>query len=477
MSSAPATPAATPGRFELTRAEAERLTGGRWHGQPETMVVRGAAIDSRAVTPGCVFACLAGARVDGHDFAPAAVAAGAALILADHPLAVAAPVLVVADVTAALAALATEYRARHTGATWIGITGSNGKTTTRELTTAACAGSGAPVHATRGNLNNHLGVPVTVLNAPEDIAYAVIEMGANHQREIAALARIARPDVGAVTAIGPAHLEGFGGLTGVASGKSELFAALPVGAPCFLGLGGLAENARAYGIDPDALLATARVAATGRRLSEVGSPQCPVEGEVESDAVVLRTAHGTARIALMGAHNLANATLAFHLAVAAGVAPRDALAGLAAVRPVDGRLAARAVGAHTIIDDAYNANPGSMVAGFDALLRRPGRHLAVLGAMGELGADSDAAHRRVGVEAALRRLPLITVGEPARPIGEGYRAAGGPDHEHHDGREAAVAAVVRRCAAGATTVLVKASRSARLEAVVDGVVRGLGGGV
>ena len=460
------------GRFVLTRAEAEALTGGHWHGAVERVELRGAAIDSRAVTPACLFACLPGAKVDGHEFAPAAVAAGAGLILASRPLALTAPVLVVADAVAALGALASEYRRRHQGAVWIAITGSNGKTTTKELLAAACAAAGGAVHATHGNLNNHLGVPLTVLNAPADLAYAVIELGANHQREIASLSAIVRPDVGVITTLGPAHLEGFGGMAGVAIGKSELFAALPPGAPALIGLHGVEIHARHAGLTLDQLLAPVRANAAGRQLIEVGSVACPVTGAVEADAVVLRTADGAARVGLLGAHNLANAMLAFLAAVAAGVAPASALQGLATVRAVGGRLQARTLGAHTLIDDTYNANPGSMIAGLDVLVGHAGRRLAVLGAMGELGAESDAGHRLVGTEAAVRGLPLITVGPRAKPIADGYRAAGGPDHEHHDAHGAAASAVIARLAAGPTTVLVKASRSAGLEAVVATIAAG-----
>jgi len=469
MSGPHAIPAA--GRFLLTRREAEALTGGRWHGAGEHVELRGAAIDSRAVAPGCLFACLPGAKADGHDFAPAAVAGGAALILAARPLTLAVPVLVVADAVAALGALATEYRRRHRGATWIAITGSNGKTTTKELLAAACAAAGA-VHATHGNLNNQLGVPLTVLNAPADIAYAVVELGANHQREIAALSAIVRPDVGVITTLGPAHLEGFGGLAGVAIGKSELFAALPAGAPALIGLHGIEAHARRAGLGLDQLLAPVRANAAGRQLVEVGSAACPVTGAVENEAVIVRTADGSARIGLLGAHNLANAMLAFQAAVAAGVAPASALAGLAMVRAVGGRLQARTLGTHTLIDDTYNANPGSMIAGLDVLVGHSGRRLAVLGAMGELGNENDAGHRLVGTEAAVRGLPLITVGPRARLIADGYRAAGGPDHEHHDAHGTAAAAVIARLAAGPTTVLVKASRSAGLEAVVATIAAG-----
>lgn len=457
--------------FALEAATAEALTGGTWHGALRAVTVQGAAIDSRLVTAGCLFACLRGERVDGHDFAATAVGDGAALIVAERQLGVPVPVLVVRDVTAALTALASEFRRRATGVRWIGITGSNGKTTVKELTAAACAAHGV-VHATHGNLNNHLGVPLTVLNCPADTAYAVIEMGANHQGEIAALAALVQPQVGGITGIGPAHLEGFGGLCGVAAGKSELFAALPPGAPAFLGCFGLTEHARDQGVPRGELLELVQRNAAGRKLTRVGDEDAQVRGQVAADHVVLSTSWGDLRLDLLGAHNLANAALALELAIAAGVPGAVAVAGLAAAKPVAGRLATRSFGAHTILDDTYNANPASMTAGLAVLAGRSGRRLAVLGAMGELGPTSAECHRQVGAAAARLGLPLVVVGGRAAEILHGYRVAGGCDGTLVDDHAEAVTLVRRLLSAGATTVLVKASRSAGLEAVVAGLAQG-----
>ncbi len=462
-----------PAPFTLTRAEAEAATDGVWHGDHEAVEIRGAAIDSRAVRPGMLFACLPGARVDGHDFAPVAAAAGATFFLASRPLAVRASVLVVADVIAALGAIAAVVRKRAHGTRWIGVTGSSGKTTVKELIAAACAGAGA-TWATKGNLNNHLGVPLTILNAPAGLAYAVIEMGANHQGEVAYLARIAQPEVGVITSIGPAHLEGFGGLAGVARGKSELFAALPDDGTCLIGLHGSSDQARSLGVEPADVDAIVRAAAGDRRLLRVGSAEIPVVGDSDAEGVVLRTGAGEVRLPLLGAHNLANAALAWHAAVAAGVDPRTALAGLARIAPIAGRLQPKRAGEHVVLDDTYNANPSSMIAGLRVLAGCAGRRLAVLGAMGELGADTLAGHHAVGAEAARLGLPLVTVGENARAIGDAYRAQHGADLEHHDEKSAAIGAVLARLTDGPTTVLVKASRSAGLEVVADGVIAAAG---
>jgi UDP-N-acetylmuramoyl-tripeptide--D-alanyl-D-alanine ligase len=479
-----------PATFALSAETAEQLTGGRWHGRSRVAQVQGAAIDSRRVAKGCIFACLPGARVDGHDFAATAVGDGAALIIANRPLDLPVPVLEVADTAAALGALAGEFRRRHRGATWIGVTGSSGKTTVKELIAAACAGH-APglVHATEGNLNNHLGVPVTVLNTPADARYVVIEMGANHRGEIAMLAGISQPDVAVITTLGPAHLEGFGGLLGVAASKAEIFAALKPGAPAFIGVEGIDATAQRYGFTADELLGmvdtiAAKGAGAPRRL---GGEACPLHGEVGEDSVRLRTvgcachprtmsATVEAVVPLLGRHNLSNAALAWHAAVAAGVPPQDAAAGLEQAVAAPGRLALRRLGQHLVLDDTYNANPLSMVAGLEVLAARAGRHLAVLGQMGELGSDAEVSHRQVGAEAARLGIPLIAVNAPA--LAAGYREAGGVDlSEAADvaaGGLAATAWIAR--AAAPVTVLVKASRSAGLERVVAALERALGVG-
>jgi UDP-N-acetylmuramoyl-tripeptide--D-alanyl-D-alanine ligase len=464
----PNPPATRAAAFVIERAFAERLTGGSWIGGPDAVTVRGAGIDSRTVAPGSLFACLTGASHDGHDFAATAVGDGAALVLTSRalPFSVPVPVLQVSDVAQALGRFAGEFRRRLRTTRWIGITGSNGKTTVKELVSSACAAAGT-VHATRGNLNNHLGVPLTVLGTPADADFAVIEMGANHAGEIAALAAIAAPQVGVITSIGPAHLEGFGSLLGVARAKSELFAALPMGAPALLGMHGLEQACAAAGQDPEQLLAEVRARAGGRRLMLIGAPDGELGGRVGAEGIELITPAGSASVRLLGAHNLCNAQLAFHTALAAGVAPESALQGLTHMSAVPGRLHPRRLGAHLVLDDSYNANPASMAAGLELLAGYPGRRLAVLGWMAELGALGDGGHRQVGAAAARLGLSLVAVGERARALYAGFREAGGVDGVHAMSREDALALVRHRLAAGATTVLVKGSRSAGLEWLVD----------
>jgi UDP-N-acetylmuramoyl-tripeptide--D-alanyl-D-alanine ligase len=453
------------GTFAIDRSVAERLTGGVWHGTSQGVEIYGASIDSRHVEPGCLFVCLPGATYDGHDFAATAVGDGAAMVLASRPLSLPVPTLVVPNVTRALGELASEYRRRRTTTTWIGVTGSNGKTTVKELIAAACAGSGR-VHATRGNLNNDLGVPLSILATPGDALIAVIEMGANHSGEISTLAAMARPQVGVITSIGPAHLEGFGSLLGVARGKAELFTALPDGAHALLGTIALAQMCAQLGVDLHEIFDVVRRAALGRRLELIGSPEHPIHGVVGDEHIELQTPAGSATIQLLGAHNLANAAIAYAAALAAGVTPSQALRGLAAMAAVPGRLVARRFGPHLIIDDSYNANPGSMMVGLEVLATYKTRTVAVLGAMGELGSSTKTGHQQVGAHAARLHLPLVTVGDGARTIFQAYTDAGGTDAAHADDRHQALTLVRHRLQLGATSVLVKASRSAGLEWIV-----------
>lgn len=447
-----------PAPFRLRAEEAERLTGGRWHGQPREATVRGAAIDSRRVAPGCIFACLRGERADGHDFAPSAVASGAALLIATRPLRVPAPVLVVRDAAAALAVLAAEFRARVQGCTWIAVAGANGKTTTKELIAAALRASfREPVLVTAGNLNNHLGVPLTVLSLPERARCAVVEVGTNHPGELAPLAALVRPDIAVVTSIGPEHLEGFADLAGVAREECAVFSALPAGGTALLGLHGLTEVCAAHGGDLSTIEAIAAQAAAGRELVRLAAPEGPLD------------------LRLLGEHNRANAHLALRAAIAAGADEAAARRGIAAVEAQPGRLRALAAGAHLLIDDCYNANPASMLAGLDVLAAGPGRRLAVLGHMGELGAASPAGHAAVGAAAARLGVALIAVGPLAAPILAAYRAAGGGDGSQAGDRdEASRLAHAWLAAGGPARVLVKGSRSAHLEEVLAALCAALG---
>ena len=327
----------------------------------------GATFDSRAVKPGMLFVALKGERSDGHDFIPQALEKGAVGVV---------------DGLEELQRLANEYR-RSLKAKVIGITGSAGKTTTKELLKAFLAKVGK-THATDGNFNNHIGLPLTILNCPKDADFLVVEMGTNHPGEIAALCRIAEPDAGLITNVGTAHLEFFKTQDGIAEEKGVLGAS----AKEFFVIGD--NNVRL-----DALKAMCR-----------------------GEAVVADTGSDWMRTALAGVlpgeHNVSNACIAYAVAERFGVTREQATAALADFALPGARWRKVEKDGVLFIDDTYNANPDSMIAALDAFAAMPcdGKHVAVLGDMFELGPESLALHRKVFAHAMALKLPLVIgVGE------------------------------------------------------------------
>ena len=444
----------------LTLARLAHTVGGRLHGDDRAF--SGVGTDTRALEPKQLFVALRGARFDGHAFAAAAAAAGAAGALVDHAVDAPLPQVVVDDTLVALTRYASAHRAGFTGPV-VGVTGSNGKTSVKEMT-AAILRRGGPVLATRGNLNNHIGVPLTLLGLDAAQHAAVVELGANHPGEIAALAATARPTVGVVTNAGPAHLEGFGDVAGVARAKGELFAALPADgvavinaadahAPTWRALAAHCTRVE-FALDADADYAAQ---SAGVRVTEAGG-----------QAFELTTPVGDIDVELPvpGLHNVANALAAAAAAIAAGASLADVRGALAALAPVAGRLRTRrARGGARVIDDTYNANPASLDAALGVLARAAGRRWLVLGDMGELGAQREALHaaagaraRATGIERLFALGPLAAVAADAFGGGECFSDA------------AALGARVAAELAPDVTVLVKGSRSMRLERVVAALV-------
>lgn len=411
--------------------------------------------DTRALQPGDLFVALAGERFDAHDFLAEAAAKGAVGALVSRPVDALIAQLVVPDTLAALQRYAASWR-RHFGGPVIGVTGSNGKTTTKQLLAAVFAARG-PVLYTEGNLNNHIGVPLTLCRLRREHRTAVIEMGANHAGEIAALARLARPGVGIVTQAGDAHLEGFGSREGVARAKGEMFAALN---------GGVAViNAD----DAYSQLWT-RLAGDNRIVSFGFAGHADVRADdlsagPDGSRFTLLTPDGEAEVSLPlpGRHNVANALAAAAAGYALGLDTATIAQGLARVEAPKGRVAIKtsASGAR-LIDDSYNANPTSLNAAMELLAREPGQRLLVLGDMAELGPEAARLHAEAGRRArALGLDGLLTLGPLSA---EAAKAYGGNGQSFVD-LEALVASLRGRLAPG-TTVLVKGSRSARMERVV-----------
>ena len=428
--------------------------------------VVGATLDSRAARPGEVFVPLPGRATDGHRFLAEARAHGAIACLcradrvAETDLESAAPLLVVEDPETALQAWGAARRTAWKG-TAIGVTGSNGKTTTKNLI-AACLAAVAPTHATEGNRNNHLGVPLTLTGLSDDHVYAVIEMGMNHRGEIARLAEWASPRLGVITHVAAAHLEALGSVEEVARAKLELAEKLPADGVLIVPAGepvldgALAELAIAARRVTFALAGEADLVAT--RISDLGA--AGVSFQVDGFPPV--------RLRLPGRHNVKNALAALAVARELGVDPQVAAAALGTVSPLSGRMETVVSGGVTLILDHYNANPDSMRAALDALSRWPAkRRFAALGEMKELGAYEAQGHREVG-EAAGRLDGLYLVGEATAHVAEGARAAGLKEERVRgfSSREEMVEALASALAPG-DVVLIKGSRSSRMEEVSD----------
>lgn len=430
--------------------------------------------DTRALVPGCLFVALVGERFDGHAFLEAAAAggAGAAVVQAGRsrpPLPKGFGLFEVTSTLEALGGLARYHRQRFkrpVGA----VTGSNGKTTTKEMVGAILATRG-PALRTEGNLNNEVGVPLTLFRLEPSHVAAVIEMGMNHPGEIARLTSIAEPDAGLITCVQPAHLAGLGSLSGVAAAKGELFAGLRPGATAVV-------NADEPLLLEQARLTQARVLTFG--YAEGAAVQIiDVARRGRAGLIAILRYLGTeyaAHLSFVGEHNALNAAGAFALAIALGYRPEECLEGLKAARPQERRLnVLEAPGGVTVLDDCYNANPGSMRAALETLaaLAGTGRAVAVLGDMLELGEEAAAQHRALGALAA-RHARLAAFfgplsGEAAKEAGMGETAA------HFTEVESLLAWLTPRLEAG-DVVLVKGSRGMRLERVVQALTGQAGGG-
>ncbi|MDX1593624.1 MAG: UDP-N-acetylmuramoyl-tripeptide--D-alanyl-D-alanine ligase [Gammaproteobacteria bacterium] len=444
----------------LELRDAAELIGGRLQGAGPGF--RGVSTDSRSVRAGSLFVALRGERFDGHDHVGAAFAGGAVAALVERDVPGHGPLLRVDDTVAALGRLAAGWRARF-DLPLIGITGSTGKTTVKEMA-ATMLGRGGPVLATRGNLNNHIGLPLTLLELGPSHRAAVIEMGANHTGEIAYLTGLARPTVGVVTNAGPVHLEGFGTVAGVARGKGELFAGLAATGTAVINVDDphaglwheLAADRRilTFGIEADADVTTdpGEIAESDGLHPRLRFPLATPLGSI------------TAELPLAGRHNVANALAATAAAMVAGAdldAVRD---GLAATPAVPGRLqGVPGPGGALIIDDTYNANPTAFAAAIELLATRPGQRWLAVGDMAELGDDAPRWHAWVGDQARARGIDrLLAVGTLAARAAESFGERG----EVYADQEALVGVLRDELGAG-TTLLVKGSRSAHMERVVE----------
>ncbi len=417
-------------------------------------VIESIVTDSRKVHYGSLFAALPGSQVDGHDFAETAVSMGAAGLLVSRPLDSEVPQLVVEDVLLALGKIAAELRQRLNPVV-IGITGSNGKTTVKEMLASILRLEGE-VLATSGNFNNELGVPLTLFQIERRHHYAVLEMGASKKGDIAYLSKMASPDIGLITNIGPAHLEGFGSEKGVARAKGKLYSSLPESGCAILN-----------GDQPWCDLW--REMSTAARVLTFGEDtQNDVRVETLAGKSYLHTPEGSIElnIGLPGRHNLANAAAAAAAAVALGISLDKVKKGLEAVEPVPGRLnLISADSGWTVIDDTYNANPASLYSALQVLAGMQGTAWLVLGDMKELGNSSGKMHSEVGEAArALGVSRVFATGEMAIWTVNAF----GTGAQHYSDQSELIEALKAELRPG-INCLVKGSRSMGMERVVQAI--------
>lgn len=443
----------------MTLAAAARSIGARHAGRD--LEFQGCSTDSRTTTPGELFIAIKGDHFDGHDFVENAGQRGASAALVEKEVTTHLPLLVVESTRQAMGKLAHHWRSTF-AVPVIAVTGSNGKTTVKEML-VNILGLQAPVLATRGNLNNDIGVPQTLFGFGEEHRFAVIEMGANHPGEIFWLSEITRPTVAVITQCAPAHLEGFGTIAGVARAKAEIFSGLDKNGIAIINADDdFADLWRAstktfrsisFGLEQDADI-------TARSIT----PSTTGDGT----DFVLRTPAGEIEVSLklLGRHNVMNALAASACAMGLNIDPDFIRKGLQNIKPVKGRLQKKN-GLHqsTVIDDTYNANPGSLAAALNVVQPFTGRHWLALGDMGELGAGAEALHAEAGKIAKRSGIEkLFAVGPLSRAAVSAFGAGA-----QHFSDVAPLIDQVRSEIAPDVTILVKGSRTMQMERVVRGL--------
>jgi UDP-N-acetylmuramoyl-tripeptide--D-alanyl-D-alanine ligase len=420
------------------------------------VVFRGVSTDTRTLAEGNLFVALRGPNFDGHDYLEQARLRGAAAAAVCGVSYQQLPLIEVEDTRIALGALAAHWRSQF-DVPLIAVTGSNGKTSVKEMLASIFRRCGETL-VTQGNLNNDIGVPLTLARLSSEHQYAVLELGANHPGEIGYLTDLTRPAVGVVNNAGPAHLEGFGDLPGVAKAKGELFERLPADGVCII-------NA------DDAFAGLWRSMASSRRtmsfgLSAAADVSADWRGEISGSDIELMTPAGKAllRLALPGRHNVMNALAATAAALALEISLEDIAGGLADVKPVGGRWRSQpGINGVQLIDDTYNANPASLRVALDLLSKADAETWLVLGDMGELGEEGERLHREVGEEARRAKVRrLFALGDLAAKAAEAF-GPGAETFADMEGLNTRLKELVR----SGVHILVKGSRAMRMEHVVQ----------
>ncbi|WP_318390527.1 UDP-N-acetylmuramoyl-tripeptide--D-alanyl-D-alanine ligase [Enterobacter sp.] len=442
--------------ISVSLSQLAEILHGKLHGQDLTLDA--VTTDTRKLTPGCLFVALKGERFDAHDFVEKAKEGGAGALLVSRKLDCDLPQVIVDDTRQAFGELAAWVR-QQVPARVVALTGSSGKTSVKEMTAAILSECGNTLY-TAGNLNNDIGVPMTLLRLTPEHQFAVIELGANHQGEIAWTVGLTKPEAALVNNLAAAHLEGFGSLAGVAKAKGEIYTGLPLSGIAimnadnndWLNWQSVIGERKIWRFSPNA--ANSDFTATNVHVTSHGTEftlQTPT-GDVE----VL--------LPLPGRHNIANALAATALAMAVGASLDAVKVGLANLKAVPGRLFPIQLGENKLLlDDSYNANVGSMTAAAQVLSEMPGYRVMVVGDMAELGDESEACHAQVGEAAKAAGLDLVlSVGTLSKTISDASGSG-----EHFNDKSAVIARLKTLVAEHQIiTVLVKGSRSAAMEEVV-----------
>lgn len=449
--------------IKMTLAEAARILGVNTVHADTTFT--GISIDTRTLQPGNLYAAIVGKHLDGHTFVPEALQKGAAAAMVNRQVNTAIPQLIVGDMTPALGSLGAAWRSKF-HIPFIAVTGSNGKTTTKNMLasimTAACNGNADEVLATIGTLNNHYGLPLTLARLDKQHRYAAIEMGMNHFGEIKYLTELTRPDVAIITNAAAAHLDGVGNLEGVARAKAEIFSGLPDNGVAVLNhddpfheywLTQIGNRRHvSFGFHPEADVTAV--------LHAGNAPRQHITLKTQAESIDIN-------LPLLGKHNIANALAAAAACLAAGIDLNAVKKGLESMEPAPGRLLMHTLSnGVNIIDDTYNANPFSLQAAVETLSTFAGKKILVLGDMKELGEDAKTIHQSAGEKIRSAGIDyLFTFGElsenAAQTFGEGA---------YHFNEQEKLVNALKPFLFNTTTILVKGSRSMKMERVITGLV-------
>lgn len=464
--------------ISLTLAEIAKATAGQViNCEHQETVFKNISTDTRQIQPGDLFIALRGEHYDAHQFLGTAVQQGAGALLIDQKIDSELPCILVKDTRIALGLLASYVRLQISGLKCAAITGSNGKTTTKELLSAilCChAGDNESVLATAGNFNNDIGLPLTLLRLTEKVRYAVVELGANHLGEIAYTSQLTKPDVALINNVMPAHLEGFGSLQGIAQAKGEIWLSLSDTGIAVVNLD--ADFASVYLTQLKKLNRQIVTFSREGRKAHVGASNITfsLQGKASFDLNVMLDRDSQAipiQLYLAGLHNVSNALAAATMAIALGCDLKEIQTGLSVLKQVEGRVDSCQLNKFlTLIDDTYNANPASVKVAIDLLQQYAGDHLLILGDMAELGEFSEHEHQIIGEYAAQKGIQkLMTVGKLTLKTHQAFKQTGQGEALHFADKKQLHAYLenVLLEQKNKLAILVKGSRGSKMEEVVN----------